>query len=158
MNARNNISLTDKWLETIKVIKAISSRPYRLEVSKGTQLSNVVHANRFKQFRKWDESQDIDAEKTEIWEVEEIVISRRVKGVVQYQVWWTGCPRHEDLSEAYTYLYNCHEKLLESRLKFHRKQRDQKRSECGQTSRYQFTLRCYLLSAPIVAFSLGHFW
>ena len=37
----------------------------------------------------------------EIWEVEAIVNSRRVKGVVQYQVQWTGCTKLEDTYETF---------------------------------------------------------
>ena len=38
----------------------------------------------------------MDKDEEEIWEVKEIVNLRGVKGVVQYQVQWTGCIELED--------------------------------------------------------------
>ena len=55
----------------------------------------------------------MDEDGEEIWEVEEIVNSRRVKGVVQYRVWWTGCTELEDAWETIEHLDNCPEKLQE---------------------------------------------
>ena len=54
---------------------------YKLEVLKGTQWRNVVHTTLLKQFRRRDEPQDMEEEDEKIWEVEEIVNSRRGKGV-----------------------------------------------------------------------------
>ena len=62
----------------------------------------------------------------ESWEVEEIVNSGRVKGVVQYRVWWTGCTELEDISETFEHLDNCSEKLQEFWQKFLRKPRDER--------------------------------
>ena len=53
----------------------------------------------------------MDEDEEEIWEVEEIVNSRRIKGVVQYRVRWTGCTELEDTCETFEHLYNCAEKL-----------------------------------------------
>ena len=78
----NNKSLTQKWLGPYKVIKGIGSHAYRLEVPVGTRWYNVVHTILFQPFRRRDEPQDMDEDEEEIWEVEEIVNSRRVKGVV----------------------------------------------------------------------------
>ena len=53
----------------------------------------------------------MDEDEEQIWEVKEIVNSRRVEGVVQYQVWWTGCTELEDIWETFKDLDNCPEKL-----------------------------------------------
>ena len=82
VKAGNNHSLTRKWLGPYRVIKAIGSHAYRLEVPEGTRWHNVVHTTLLKPFRTRDEPQDMDEDEEEIWEVEEIVNSRRVKGVV----------------------------------------------------------------------------
>ena len=86
MKARNNKSLTCKWLGHYKVIKVIGSHDYKLEVPEGTQWHNLVHTMLLKPFRRRDESSDMDEDKEEICEVAQIVNSRRVKGVVQYRV------------------------------------------------------------------------
>ena len=84
VKAGNNKSLTCKWLGPYKVIKAIGFHGYGLKVPEGTRGHNVVHTTLFKPFRSQDEPQDMDEDEEEIWEVEEIVNSRRVKEVVQY--------------------------------------------------------------------------
>ena len=61
-----------------------------------------------------------------ISEVEEIVKLRRVKGVVQYQVQWTGCTELEDTWETFEYLDNGPEDLQEFRQKFPRKPQDER--------------------------------
>ena len=86
VKAENNKSFTQKWLGPYNVIKAIGSHAYRLEVPQGTHCDNVVHTTLLKPFRRVDESQDMDEDEAEVWEVEGIVISRTVQGVVQYQV------------------------------------------------------------------------
>ena len=125
VKAGNNKSLTRKWLGPYKVIKAIGSHPYRLEVPEGTRWHNVVHTTLLKPFRRRDEPQDMDQDEEEIWEVKEIVNSRRVKGVVQYRVRWTGCTELEDTWQTFEHLDNCPEKLQEFRQKFPRKPRDE---------------------------------
>ena len=62
----------------------------------------------------------------EIWEVDEIVNVRRVKGVVQYRLRWTGCTEQEDIWETFEHLNNCPEKLQEFWQKFSRKPRDER--------------------------------
>ena len=126
MKARNNKSLTRKWLGPYKVTKAIGSYAYRLEVPEGIRWHNVVHTTLLKPFRRRDEPQDMEQDEEEIWEVEEIVNSRRVKGVVQYRVRWTGCTELEDTWETFEHLDNCPEKLQEFRQKFPRKPSDEK--------------------------------
>ena len=91
VKAGNNKSLTRKWLGPCKVIKAIGSHAYRLEVPEDTQWHNVVHTTLLNPFRRRDKPQDMSEDEEEIWEVEEIVNSRRVKGVLQYRGRWTGC-------------------------------------------------------------------
>ena len=86
MKAGNNQSLTGKWLGPYKVIKAIGSHAYRLEVPEGTCGHNVVYTTLLKPFRWRDEPQDMDEDEEEIWKVKEIVNSRRLKEVVQYRV------------------------------------------------------------------------
>ena len=76
--------MTWKWLGPYKVIKAIGSYAYRLEVPEGTRRHDVVHTTLLKPFRRRDKPQDMDEDEAEVWEVEEIVNSRTVKGVVQY--------------------------------------------------------------------------
>ena len=68
----------------------------------------------------------MDEDEEEIWEVEEFVNSRRVKGVVEYRVRWTGCTELEDTQETFEPLDNCPEKLRELRQKFPRKPRDER--------------------------------
>ena len=84
VKAENNKSLTRKWLGPYKVIKAIGSHAYRLEVPEGTRWHNVVHTILLKLFRRGNEPQDMNEDEAEVWEVEEIVNSRTLKGVVQY--------------------------------------------------------------------------
>ena len=96
VKAENNKSLTRKWLGPYKVIKAIGSHAYRLQVPEGTRWHNVVHTTLLKPFRRRDESQDMDEDEAEVWEVEEIVKFRTRKGVVQYRVCWVGCTEFED--------------------------------------------------------------
>ena len=55
----------------------------------------------------------MDKDKDKIWVVKEIVNLRRVKGVVQYQVWQTHCVELEDTSEMFHYLDNCTKKIQE---------------------------------------------
>ena len=68
----------------------------------------------------------MDEDEEEIWQVAEIVNSRRVKGVVQYRVRWTGCTELEDTWEAFEQLDNGPEKLQAFRQKFPRKPQDEK--------------------------------
>ena len=126
VKGRNNKSLTRKWLGTYKVIRAIGSHAYRLEVPEGTRWHNVLHTTLLKPFRRRDEPQDMDEDDEEIWEVEEIVNSRKVKGVVQYRVRWTGCIELEDTWETCEHLDHCPEKLQELRQKLLRKLRDER--------------------------------
>ena len=67
-------------------MQEIGSHAYRLEVPEHRRWHNVVHAILLKPFRRQDKPHKIDKNKEEIWEVEEIVNSRRVTGVIQYQV------------------------------------------------------------------------
>ena len=126
VKAGNNKLLTRKWLRPYEVIKAIGSHAYRLEVPEGTRWHNVVHTTFLKPFRRRNEPQDMDEDEEEIWEVEEIVLLRRVKGVVQHRVRWTGCIELEDTWETFEHLDNCLEKLQAFRQKFHRKPRDER--------------------------------
>ena len=111
MNAGNNKSLIRKYLGTYKVIKPIGSYVYRLEVSECTGEHNIAHTTLLKLFSQQDKPQDIDKNKEEIWKVKEIGNTRRVKGVVQYQVQWTGSTELEDTWEMFDHLDNCIEKL-----------------------------------------------
>ena len=61
----------------------------------------------------------------EIWDVEEIVNSRRVKGVMQYRVQWTGCTKLEDTWETFEHLDNSLQTLQELRQKFPGKAHDE---------------------------------
>ena len=64
-----------------------------------------------KPFRRRDELRDMDKDEEEIWKVEEIIKSRKVKGVVQYRVRLTGCTELEDTWESFEYWNNCLKKL-----------------------------------------------
>ena len=68
----------------------------------------------------------MDADEAEVWEVEEIVNSRTLKGVVQYLVRWAGCTQFEDTWETIDHQDNCPDKLKEFRQKFYRKPRDER--------------------------------
>ena len=126
MNAGNNKLLTLKWLGPYKVIKAICSYAYRLEVPEGARGHNVVHTTLLKPFRRRDEPQDMSEDEEQIWEVEEIVNSRRVKGVIQYRVRWTGCTELEDTWQTFEHLDNCPGKMQEFQQKFLRKPQDER--------------------------------
>ena len=93
--------MTHKWLGPYKVIKTIDSYAYSLKVPEVTSRHNVVHTTLLKLFRRRDQPQDMYEDEAEIWNVEEIVNSRRVKGVVLYQVRWTGCTEHEDTCKTF---------------------------------------------------------
>ena len=75
MKAGNNKSLTRKWLRPYKVIKAIGSHAYGLEVSEGTRWHNVVPTTLLKPFKRREEPQDMDEDEKEIWEVKEFINS-----------------------------------------------------------------------------------
>ena len=60
----------------------------------------------------------MDKDEEDIWEVEEIISSRKVQGVVQYGVQWTGCTEFEDTWETFDYLDKCTKKLQEFQQKF----------------------------------------
>ena len=70
VKAGNNKSLTCKWLGHYKVVKAIGSHTYRLEVPEGTRCYNVVHSTLLKPFRRRDKPQDMEEDKEEICKVE----------------------------------------------------------------------------------------
>ena len=78
----NYKSLTHKWQWPYKVIKAIGSHTYGLEVPKSTRWHNIVHTTLFTPFTRYDTPQDMDEDEEEIWDVEEVVNSRRIKEVV----------------------------------------------------------------------------
>ena len=126
VKARNNTSQTRKWLGPYKVVNAIGSQPYRLEFPESMRWHNVVHATLLKQFRRRVQSQCMDEDVKKIWEGEEIVNSRRVKGVVQYRVRWTGCTELEDTWYTFEHSDNCPKKLQEFQQKFPRKPRDKR--------------------------------
>ena len=126
VKAGNSKSLTRKWLGPYKVIKAIGSHVCRLEVPEGTRWHNVVHTTLLKPFRRRDEHQDVDDDEAEVWEVEEIVNSRTVKGVVQYRVHWAGCTKFEDIWKTIDHLDNCPQTLKEVPQKFSREPQDEK--------------------------------
>ena len=126
VKAGNNKYLTRKWFGPYKVIKAIGSHAYRLEVPDGTRWQNVVHTTLLKPFRRRDEPQDMNEDEAEVWEVEAIVNSRTHKGAVQYRVRWAGCTEFEDIWETIDHLNNCPDKLKEFRQKFLRKPRDER--------------------------------
>ena len=68
----------------------------------------------------------MDEDQAEVWEVEEIVISRTVKGVVQDRVRWAGRTEFEDIWETIDHLDNCSDKLKELQQKFLSKPRDER--------------------------------
>ena len=84
VNAGNNQCLTRQWQEPYKVIKRIRSHAWRLNIPEGTHWYNVVYTTVPKLFRMSDEPLDMDEDDAEVCEVEEIVNSRTVTGVVQY--------------------------------------------------------------------------
>ena len=59
VKAGNNKSLTRKWLGPYKVIKAIGSHTYRLEVPEGTRWHKVVHTTLLIPLRRRNEPQDM---------------------------------------------------------------------------------------------------
>ena len=63
----------------------------------------------------------MDKDKEGVWEVKEIIDLRRVKGVVHYQVRWTGCTELEDTWQTFDHLDNYTEKLQEFQQKFPRR-------------------------------------
>ena len=96
-------------------MKAIESYTNRLEVPQGLRWHHIVYTTLLTPFRRQDEPQDMEKDKKEMWEVKEIVNSRRIKGHVLYQVWRTGCSELEARWETFEYLDNCPGKLQEFR-------------------------------------------
>jgi len=84
VRAGNNRSLTNKWIGPYKVLEAIGSYAYRLEVPEGTRWHNVVHTTLLKAFHRRDEDQDMNEDDPDVYEVESIVNSRKIRGVVEY--------------------------------------------------------------------------
>ena len=121
VKAAKNKSVGRKWLVPYDVIESIGSHAYRLEVPDGSHWHNVVHTELLEPFRRRDEPQDMYEDEEEVRELEEIVNSSTVKGVVQYRVHWTGCTELEDTCGTIDHLDNYYEKLKEFRQKFHRK-------------------------------------
>ena len=147
-------------------MKAIGSHAYRFEVPEGTRWHNVVHTTLLKPFTRWDEPQDMDEDEAEIWEVEEIVNSRTLKGVVQHRLRWAGCTEFEDTWETIDHLNNCPCKLKKFRQTMYRKPRDEKEVWLRpQASDKQLPIESpstgavtwYLLRFLRVAFSYGFF-
>ena len=68
----------------------------------------------------------MNEDEEEIWEVEQIIKSRRVKAVVQYRVQWTGCIELEDTWQTFEHLDNCAAKMQEFWQKFPRKPQDER--------------------------------
>jgi len=100
IRAGNNRSLTNKWIGPYKVLEAIGSHAYRLEVPEGTQWHNVVHTTLLKPFHRRDEDQDMDEDDPDVYEVESIVNSRKIRAVVKYRVRWVGYTEFEDTWET----------------------------------------------------------
>jgi len=73
IQAGNNWSLTNKWIEPYKVLEAIGLHAYRLEVPEGTWWHNIVHTTLLKAFHRRDEDQDIDENDPDVYEVESII-------------------------------------------------------------------------------------
>ena len=86
----------------------------------------MVHTRLLKPVRRRNEPQDIDEDEEEVCEVEEMVNSRTVKGVVQYRVRWGGCIEFEDTWETIDYLDNCADKLKEFPQTFPKKLQDER--------------------------------
>ena len=84
-----------------------------------------MHTTVLKPYGRRDKPQDMREDEEEIWEGEEIVNSRTVKGVVQYRMQWTGCTELVDTWETFAHLDNCSEKPQEFRKKFPTKPRDE---------------------------------
>ena len=68
----------------------------------------------------------MDEDEEEIWEVEEIVNSRRVKEVVQCRVQWTAYTELEGTWEMFQPLDNYPKKLQEFQQRFPRTPQDEK--------------------------------
>ena len=47
----------------------------------------IVHTTVLELFTRRDKPQDMDEDEKEIWEAKKNVNARKVKGVVQYQLW-----------------------------------------------------------------------
>jgi len=86
IQAGNNRSLTNKWIGPYKIIEAIGFHAYQLEVPEGTHWYNVVHTTLLKPFNRRDEDQEIDDDDPDVYEVESIIDSRKIRGVVKYRV------------------------------------------------------------------------
>ena len=68
----------------------------------------------------------MDEDEEVIWEVKEIVNFKRIKGIVQYRVRWTGHTELEGTWETFEHSDNCAEKLQEFQQKFPRKPQDER--------------------------------
>jgi len=96
VKVRNKTLLMRKWLGSYRVIKAIVSQAYILEVQQGIPRQNFAHSIVLKPFRRQNWPSNLDEDKEEVYQVDKIVNSRRLKGLVQYRVRWTGCVEFED--------------------------------------------------------------
>lgn len=91
MKARNNPSITNKWIGPYKFIKTIRTRAYRLEVPKGTRWYNIVQTTLLKALQTRDDPQDMDEyENNEIGKDKTIINYRKYAGVVKYRIQWKG--------------------------------------------------------------------
>jgi len=111
VQADNNQSLTNKWIEPYKVIEAIGSHAYRLEVPEGTRWHNVVHTTLLKPFNRRNEDQEMDDDDPDVYEVESIIDSRKIHDVVKYRVRWVGHTEFEDTWEMFNKLDNCPDRV-----------------------------------------------
>lgn len=118
------MSLTQKQLEPYKVIKGIGYHGYGPDVPKGKGWHNVIRSTLFEPLRRRDKPQDMYKHEEVIWEVEDIINSRRIKGVVQYYMRLTCCTEVEDIQEMFDHLHNCAKKLQKVQQKLLRKPQD----------------------------------
>ena len=99
-------------------MEAIGSHAYQLEVLEGTRCPNVVHASLLPPFKRRDTAKNMVDDKEEFQKVARIVNPTRVKGLVQYQLWRTGCTEFDDRWKTFDHLENFAEKLEEFGQKF----------------------------------------
>jgi len=77
-----------------------------------------------KPFNRRDEDQEIDDNDPDVYEVESIIDSRKIRSVVKYRVRWVGYTEFEDTWETFDKLDNCPDRVKAFRERYPNKPRD----------------------------------
>jgi len=67
----------------------------------------VVHTTLLKPFNKRNEDQEMDDDNPEVYEVESIIDSCKIQGIIKYSIRWVGYIEFEDTWETFNKFDNC---------------------------------------------------